>query len=254
MDVASGAALFSRYAFPPNELGHCGPPGADALLTAGAGEPSVADADDELRSRAACFDGAWPYLELLAQALGTGDPLAPSVVSAYWTGGPELDRIPAETFAGMVRASFGRQPGVLARVAAEPDLLDTGPHHVFHVFVVYPWVGLLRKGGDTARKVLDQCMVRWGTVESVDGEQLAVRSSPLSWDGQRLSLAPPQPEVRRWARGEHAFVADPRPGDVVSLHWDWACDRLTPAACAELATRTELHLRSVNRWLASSMH
>ncbi|MDQ3591509.1 MAG: DUF6390 family protein, partial [Actinomycetota bacterium] len=32
----SGAALFARYAFPPNELGYCGPEGSEVLLEGGA--------------------------------------------------------------------------------------------------------------------------------------------------------------------------------------------------------------------------
>lgn len=244
----SGAALFSRYAFPPNELGHCGPPGADVLLAGGSASEGLDD--DELRSRAARFNGAWPYLELLAHELGIADPLAPGVVATYWTGGPDLDRVPAASFADLVSTAFGGQPGVLARLAQAPGLLSSGPSHAFHVFVVYPWVGLLGTGGDVARAVLDQCMVRWGTVDWVDGEQAGVMSAPLTWDGGKLGLGPQRLETRRWSRDGSAFVSDLQPGDQVSLHWDWICDRLGGDAMAELANRTAQQLDSVNQWLA----
>ena len=93
--------------------------------------------------------------------------------------------------------------------------------------------------------------MRWGTVESVDGETLAVRSRPLTWDGAALSLGEEQLQTARWSRDEHAFVTGPRPGDQVSLHWDWVCDRLDDAQVAAVATTTERQLWRVNRWLAA---
>jgi hypothetical protein len=37
------------------------------------------------------------------------------------------------------------------------------------------------------------------------------------------------------------------PGDVVSLHWGWACDRLTPRQRANLVAWTEFELGVANR-------
>ena len=241
----SGADLFSRNAFPQNDLGHCGPPGAQALLEGVSA--------DETRLRAVSFDGAWPYLELLARTLGHDDPLAAGPVRAYWLGGPDVESVPAQDFRQTVEREFGAQPGVLNRLKTLPGLLDPGPSHAFHVFVVYPWVGLLRSGGDIARSVLDQCMVRWGTVEWVDGEQAGVRSAPLTWDGDTLGLGAQRLETRRWSRDGNAFVRDLQPGDQVSMHWDWVCDRLSDEASAELANRTVLQLDWVNRWLGSPL-
>ena len=73
MSIApAGWELFARFAFPPNELGYCGPPDASVLLR-GAARHEIAD-------HAAGFDGAWPYLEEIAAAIGAGDPLEDEVV------------------------------------------------------------------------------------------------------------------------------------------------------------------------------
>ncbi len=61
----SGHETFACYAFPPNELGYCGP--ADVAHT-------------ELASHAREFDGAWPYLQAIADAAGIADPLDDDVV------------------------------------------------------------------------------------------------------------------------------------------------------------------------------
>ena len=246
MLATGGEAVFARYAFPPNDLGHCGPPGSEVLLAAGSG----AAAGPDVAERAAAFDGAWPYLRLLAAVAGSGE-LDAAVVSAYWLGGGLVDQVDVDEFAATVLLDFAGQPGVADRLAAAPGLLTPGPSHAFHVFVVYPWVSLLGSGGDVPRRVLDSCRVRWGTVESVDGETLAVRARPLTWDGAALSLGEGQLQTARWSRDEHAFVTEPRPGDQVSLHWDWVCDRLDDAQVAAVATTTERQLWRVNRWLAA---
>ncbi|PRC46594.1 hypothetical protein C6A85_89300, partial [Mycobacterium sp. ITM-2017-0098] len=82
--IHPGHALFARYAFPPNELGYCGPPGTGTLPGGDAGH--LADYARE-------FDGAWPYLSAIAHATGTPDPLDEEVVRSYWVGGPLLDRV-----------------------------------------------------------------------------------------------------------------------------------------------------------------
>ena len=81
--------LFVRYAFAPNELGYCGPSDSQELL--GYGANGVVDRG--LTAMARQFDGAWPYLELIAGAVGISDPLDHRVVEAYWVGNPLLDRV-----------------------------------------------------------------------------------------------------------------------------------------------------------------
>ena len=83
----SGAVLFARYAYPPNALGYCGPENSAELFErAAAGEDSPG-----LRRLIRGFDGAWPYLALIAGAAGRVDPLDPDVVEAYWVGNGLLD-------------------------------------------------------------------------------------------------------------------------------------------------------------------
>ena len=88
-DVVPGPVLFARYAFPPNSHGYCGPNDHTAFF-----EYGVAGADDRgLRAMSQQFAGAWPYLELIAEATGLDDPLDRRVVEAYWVGSPRLDQV-----------------------------------------------------------------------------------------------------------------------------------------------------------------
>lgn len=218
-----GALLFARYAYPPNELGYCGPDDASAMLRPGA------TADIERRARE--FEGAWCYLEFLAETAGLADPLDERVVEAYWIGNDLLDRASPSALLDRMRDRFRTQSGGTWREAGSGALA----HHSFQVFDVYPWARLLRTTGNpTALTVLDQCRIRTGQVRDVDGESATVESAPLQWDGAEMVTGPPRRERVRWSTGGRSLIDRPSPGDLVALHWDWVCDVLTEEQSARI--------------------
>jgi hypothetical protein len=227
----SGPRLFARFAYPPNELGYCGPADAPALL----GHAATGDDDAGLRRLARDFEGAWPYLELIAGANGLADPLDPRVVDAYWIGNHLLDRVRPALLCRSLEDRFAARAGRAFEQLVAPAPVGAQPHHAFHVFGVYPWVGLLRSGRvDEPLAVLDRCRVRWGRVVETRGDWAVVRSRPLTWDGHRLALGLPRPERVRVASDGLALAASPVAGDWCALHWDWVCDVLSPARLAAL--------------------
>ncbi|MDX1883165.1 DUF6390 family protein [Mycolicibacterium sp. 120270] len=234
--LPGGYALFARYAFPPNELGYCGPDDAEVLLRS--------DNPAEVAAHAKAFDGAWPYLRALAEAAGTSDPLDGDVVGSYWVGGPLLDRVDGRRLVTCLRHAFtGQVTGLLGEVSATHTALA---HHSFHVFVVYPWVRFLDRDPATALKVLQDCRIRWGTVESVDGDHTTLATRPLTYTDGVLALGEPRTEQVRWRKDGLSLIDAPRPGDVVSAHWDWTCGVLTDAEWAALADATQTTLALVN--------
>jgi hypothetical protein len=238
-----GAHMFVRYAYPPNALGYCGPEGFRDYAEAGV-------VDQGLVQMARAFSGAWPYLELISAGCGIGDPLDQRVVEAYWVGNDLLDRVPIGRLGDSMAERFRRQVGSKFQFLAEGVLAGGVPHHSFHVFGVYPWVGLLgndRMAGH-ALTVLDRCRIRWGKVIAVDGAQATVESWPLCWDGRLLTLGEPAQETARLAQDGTAIGRGLAlgPGDVVALHWDWICDKLTPRQLRALHGYTQRHLDMVN--------
>jgi hypothetical protein len=218
-----GALLFARYAYPPNELGYCGPPDASALLRPGAGA--------ELERRARQFEGAWVYLEFLAESAGLPDPLDERVVEAYWIGNDLLEQADPAALLDRLLDRFRGQSGGTWRQAGDRALA----HHTFQVFDVYPWAALLcATGHPSALSILEQCRIRTGLVLGLDGESATVESRPLTWNGTALLPGPPRRETVRWSTGGHALIAPPTPGSRVALHWDWVCDTLTDEQCARI--------------------
>ena len=242
MSEAAGALLFARYAYPPNALGLCGADSPGTLLEYG----DAGESDGGLAELARTFEGAWPYLTLIAEENRIEDPLDPRVVEAYWIGNDLLAHVPPAALARHVRERFGSRLGSAGGRIPEVVAAGAVPHHCFHVFALYPWLGLLRSGiVDEPLRVLDQCRTTAALVLSVDEESASVLAERLRWAEGRLSLGEPEPREVRWRDGGRAF-ARPRPGDLVSLHWDFVCEVLTAGAAARLGHVTRRVLAAVN--------
>lgn len=242
--VLDGAQLFVRYAYPPNSRGSCGPPDSDALLHYGQNRVT----DQGLAQLARGFAGAWPYLELIAATSGIADALDRRVVEAYWVGNPLLRSVGVSDMGNSMEDRFRARTGSRFGHLADDVIAGGVPHHSFHVFDVYPWLGLLTDARrfSTALEVLDRCRIRWGRVVSLMGDEAVVRSAPLVWDGVQLALGDPCTETVRYAVAGSGFIDDLVVGDVVSLHWDWICDRLTTRQLQQLQYYTDRHLRIAN--------
>lgn len=245
--VVNGPQLFARYAYPPNALGYCGPADSDALLHYG-----VAGVTDlGLAQLARGFEGAWPYLELIAAGCHIADPLDRRVVEAYWVGTPLLDTIALMRIGNSLEDRFRLRLGLQFSNLVDGVAAGGVPHHNFHVFEVSPWLGLMREGrkATLAVRQLDRCRIRWGTVVSVTGDEAQVRFRPLEYDGVALALGEPCLETVNVAVRGDGFLDDVSAGDVVSLHWDWVCDRLTRQQLQQLYHYTMRHLGIANHLL-----
>lgn len=239
---ADGALRFGRYAFPPNRLGYCGPDDHDALL----GYVATRRADPGLAELGRRFEGAYPYLQLIAGANGIADPFDPAVVDAYWIGNGLLRGIAPRAFHESLRRRFAwRMPARDFEWLA--GKLDTGatPHHNFHVFEVYSRAGLRNGDGcGPVLEVMDSCRISWGEVAAVRAQALTVRRRPLVLQEGKLRLGPLSlVDVEAFAD------AGARVGDRVSLHWGWACEVLRPGELTRLRAATSAALERCNQTL-----
>jgi len=233
--ITSGPVRFARFAFPPNRLGYCGPGDGDELAHYTRGHE-----DPGLREIAAGFEGAYPYLQLLAGSNHRTDPLDADVVEAYWIGNELLDHVPPHDFGTSIDDRFRRRAGSSWR-----HVDQTIPHgvanHSYHVLHVMPWAGLMRDGiVDEPLRIVDRCRISWAEVlPGATGDyRTLVRRTPLVWAGSRLVYGDPVVEA----------VDSPipvEPGDVVAVHWDWICERLDPRQLAWLRSVTDRQLREL---------
>ena len=176
------------------------------------------------------FDGAWAYLQLIADSNDIADPLDPRRRGGLLAGraragpGARGPRTPGG------RPSFRQRGGPLFDGIRAALSAGARPHHSFAVFCIYPWVAML---GDARRRpqalrVLDQCRIRWGQVVGVAADAIWAESCPLVWDDGRLALGPPVLESVRRSIDGVGLGSPLSEGDLVALHWDWVCDAITP--------------------------
>jgi Family of unknown function (DUF6390) len=239
-----GPVLFARYAFGPNRLGYCGTDDHAAVF----GHTAAREAEP-LRELARTFEGAYPYLELIAAANDIADPLDRRVVEAYWLGNALTARVRERPLHRSLDARFHPRLGPVAwrwLEAAVPE--GARPVHAFHVFDVFPRIGLLRgEQVDNALAVMDSCRIRAGIVRAVVNGSLVVDLPRLELRDGHLVPGDARPEiVERWQDGI-GFVEEVRGGDVVSVHWGWACDRLSQTQLHNLERWTTAELRIANR-------
>lgn len=240
--VSPGERLFARYAHAPNALGYCGPAAARSLqqVACGGGE------DVDVCRLARQFSGAWPYQELIGELAGA-DPLSEVVGRAYWTGNEVTDEVDRDRLGELLLDRFGSQAGHYWDHLTTDLLAELTPTHTFHVLGVYPWSRLLPTGLPEPLHVLDSCRIRPAEVVEVRGDELLVRTDTLTWDGRELGLAPVAEESVGYRTDDGDFLAGtPARGDLVALHWGFACDRLTAADAAALRAGTETQLRLTN--------
>ncbi len=243
--TASGLQLFARYAYPPNQRGYCGPDQAGTLLEYAA----TGVTDPGLAEMARAFHGPLPYLTVMSQVTGIADPFDRRLVEAYWVGNSILDRVDVAAFARVLDDGFRHRMGGGWGFFEETIPAGGVPHHSFHVLAVYPWVGMLRGDTGAAIDVLDRCRIRWGTVLAVHDEVAVVSCRPLLWDGRILHLGVERAETVNLGAGGLSLAGSVTVGDVVSLHWDWVCDRLEPGGVEQLRRYTMRHLDIVNNRL-----
>jgi hypothetical protein len=241
----AGALLFGRYAFPPNRLGYCGPDDNLALLE------YVAEArpDQGLLELEKRFEGAFPYLCLIAHANGIADPFDERVVDAYWIGNGLLEKVGAAPFYESLDERFrNRMQASEFRWLATKLEMSARPHHNFHVFDVYVRAGLMRnERADIAVETMDSCRISWGRVVAVEGGELVVERPELVLVGGKLALSEPRSmRVSRQLDGK-GFVDCVTAGDLVSIHWSWACAVLSQGELARLQRETRHSLALTNQ-------
>lgn len=245
--AVNGALLFGRYAFPPNRLGYCGPDDHPALfqyVTQGATDAGLL----ELERR---FDGAFPYLRLIALANGIADPFDRRVVEAYWIGNEYLERVGASPFYESLGERFRSRMDARTFTWLASKLEHSArPHHNFHVFEVYLRAGLVRDNrAAIGLDRMDSCRISWGRVAEVDGAELVLERPALGLREGKLALSEPQPKrVLRQIDGR-GFADDAKPGDYVSVHWNWACEVLDPSALQRIMSNTRRYLALANQTL-----
>jgi len=247
----SGVLFHAKHAYMPNILGYCGPEERGRILRG----IERGEAGDDLVATLMEFEAAYPFLKLIARNNGRG-AFDYSVPEAYWIGNGLLERVPVSDFHGFAQRELKGMGNERVRSVFKSIDGPALPHHSFYVMSTYAVAGsgngpdLSNEASKKVAELIDSCRVSWGRVIRVGSDDLKVQLRPLVIDDGRLALARPTLKQVKYNPDVKPF-GSVEPGDTVSVHWNYACDILTPRQTRNIAKFTAADLDLVNRFLAS---
>src|SRR3990167_4193943 len=243
----NGLLTCSRYAFPPNSLHYCGPEKQSDLI----GYQQERIADRGLAEIIKDFQTLYPYLTLIAHENGIADPFDPRVVEAYWVGNSLLDRVVMRSFSEHLQYEQKlrkRLPAKKMKWIVEKIPRGAKIHHSFHVFSIFTRTG--HHAVEHTLDTMDNCRISWGQIIANGKWQMAngnirVKTQQLVNEEGKLRFKDGVVrEVALPVDGE--FAKNLKPGDWVTFHWGFVCEKINSAKAKRLEAFTLHHLRLAN--------
>ena len=120
------------------------------------------------------------------------------------------------------------------------------PHHTFYVLGMYSRANIKTASEPKLLELMDSCRVSWGRVLEVKKKTLVVDRRPLALQDDRLSLLGSEKKEVHYD-GEIPPLSTIKRGDWVSLHWNFASEKLSRYQLKNLASYTDLDIDATNR-------
>lgn len=245
----SGILLHAKHAYMPNSLGYCGPDDRGRILQ----HLEEAKGGEDLVATLKGFEAAYPFLRLIAKSTGR-DVFDYRVPEAYWIGNSLLDRVPTPEFYRFSHHELiGRDPREVKKMFKALGNA-VRPHHSFYVMSTYASSSVAdgpsfrADGRKKVEGLIDSCRISWGQVKEVGKKKLEVEYRPIRLTEDGLGLARAEVKKVEYNPEVRSFAAV-KPGDWVTLHWNYACEVVTPRQLRNIAKYTDLDIRSANTLL-----
>jgi len=204
------------YSFSPNKLGYCGPEGSwhafEEFLSAPTEQNAIA-AMEALRK----FYALYPYLELIAAANDL-QPFDAEVIEAYWIGNELLNNVQYSEIQKTILSfqKFGLPRSIVEKKAAElPDAML--PHHSMHVL----YVNFISPKLKPIIENLSNCLIQWAQVKAQAKNGIKVKGLELFAESNELKLREKEKTV------QNQFNLQLQPGDLISVHWQNAVEKIS---------------------------
>ena len=237
----AGKLLHAKHSFMPNNLGYCGPDDSGKILD----HLRASSSSDTLVSILRRFEAAYPFVRMIAKSNGM-DPFDYEVAEAYWIGNPLLERVtPMDFFEFMYQTLKSPLPKDGAKAMFKELGGIAKPHHTFYVLGLYGRPIPSSSNKEKLLQLMDSCRISWGKVIGAKEKELLIERRPLSFANEHLTLAKP-------VRLNVAYDKDIAPfdtiknGDWVSVHWNFASEKLTRVQLGNLRHYTVKDIKATN--------
>lgn len=239
-----GLLMCARYAFMPNKLQYCGGTKNQDLFeysTNKKSEPALGHLLEE-------FQTLYPYLKLIADSNSIKDVFDYRVVEAYWLGNKLLDNVNMNKLyrhfidglnlkKKIKHSEFEKLVGKIPQGAL--------PHHSFHVFNVYFRTGHIAV--KHSLETMNSCCINWGKITKVNDTTLKILTPVLISKNEKLLFSEPKTKTVSYKFLDRTFIASPKIGEFITVHWDWACEVITPQQKDNLEKYTNICLKLANK-------
>jgi hypothetical protein len=202
--------LESRFSLSPNSLGYCGKKSATAKFKNCINTGQCDGVKDELKN----FIVLYPYLKTLSKIIDKPFSSYP-VIESYWLGNDELKKAKQKDYL-LLLENFRKQ-GVPDFFIEELKLKRPKkfiPNHLFHVL----HVGVGKASGAVPFNLdsINNCMIRWGTVQSLSKKEAVVVLNSLKLKKPSLYTLT---KIQASIPFNSKFTAGLKVGDTVAVHW-----------------------------------
>jgi len=229
----NGVSLSARYGFPPNSLGYCGKDSfTDALREHLGGAGNDAALEAELRK----FKAQFAYLSLIARE-NRKMPFDLDVVEAFWIGNPLLDNISHDSLRSFILEDLLSHDETRASKLARSLPEGMVPHHSFNSL----YINFVTDSVERSVQNLDSCCITWGEALSVSKDSVSMIRNSISSDGKNFVIRPVESVVMLEKNGIR-FLDDVFKGDVLSVHWGMAIEKLSEDKIASLERYTKINV------------
>ena len=237
----SGILTCARYSFAPNYYKYCGPDKNKQISS----YLSETAADGNLSKTLGQFDVLFRYLSLIAHSNNIADPFDLRVVEAYWIGNSLLEKVKPTQLGNHLlydQQLKKRLPPKMLKWVVEKIPKGVKVHHSFHVFNIFIRTGHLI--APHTIDTMDQCRIGWGKVIKVESGKWKVESQKLTIQNKKLFFIKSIRDLI--APFDGSIKNKLKPGDLVSFHWGFICDKIKPQQAKNLAFYTNQNLKLAN--------
>jgi hypothetical protein len=210
--------LESRFSLPPNSLGYCGRQSAAFKFKACIIKGECEGVKEEVTK----FIVLHPYLKTLSKITGL-PKFSLKIIEGYWIGNDILKTAKLKDYS--ILLNYFKKQGVPDFFVEElknkkPEIFI--PNHLFQVL----HVGVGRASGAVAFniKTINNCMIRWGKIQSLSKNIAKVELNSLKINNKKsysLTL------INQSVPFDSKIVPDLKIGDSVAVHWNMIIKILT---------------------------
>lgn len=216
MDIKA-LQLAARFSLPPNSLGYCGRDSAPEKFKKCAITGKCNGVKEELTK----FIVLHPYLKTIGQ-ITNKSKFSYDVIESYCIGNDLLNEAKEEHY-NVLLDNFLEQgvPEWLVEELKQELPKKFIPHHLFQVL----HVGVGRASGSVPYNIetINNCMIRWGSIESITGADATITLKSLKERENKHTLT----TLRESHPFNNKLVTDIKKGDIVAVHWGQIITKLT---------------------------